>query len=135
MTLLAGLAGKHVLLVHTALLHYVVPTSSEGPEPLRDPTEQFNQAIKAITFLCQELFAGFACTTLYAASVASDKVTFLENYQDRANETRRLMFVLVVISLVGATDQLVSTATAPATARKPPNLTAAAWVKSGLFGF
>lgn len=92
----------------TALLQDVVPETHKELEDMDDPMEHFNHVIKTIALFCQGIFAGLACTSLYVASVAPDTTAFLENYQDLANETRRLMFVLAVVSLFGSLDQLAA---------------------------
>lgn len=59
----------------------------------------------------QGLLAGFSAITIYQTSLYTDNEDLLLAYQPRANETRRLFYILSTVSLVGAIDVVINTFT------------------------
>jgi hypothetical protein len=70
--------------------------------------EEFMQAQQIGTsgfwFFAQGLLAGFSISTIFMALSATTLENFLSDYSRVANETRRLLYILCSLSLIGAAD-------------------------------
>lgn len=54
------------------------------------------------------MLAGFCTVTIFFRSIATTDSTFLSTYQPYAQETRRYLYILTTLSLVGAVDQVIT---------------------------